>query len=342
MILGEIMNKIKYYIGRLFNLSFKEFFKTIKIVSERSGKNKIIIFFDIIICSLKYQSGYVDYRIFYFEELSSKQRKTFVTRGINNSYIKAMNDPKYFDSFNNKVKFNKIFSKYIGRDYVYLDNNYEEFLSFVKKHKTILVKPIDLQCGKNIEKIIINKSINLKKLYDQLNSNKQLLVEQYIIQSKEMNKLFPNSVNSLRIVAGYKNGKSKILFRAIRIGNGKNVVDNFNHGGMYSVISEQGIITNPAIDRQGNIYEKHPVTKTPISGFKIPYFKEALKMIETVSKKIPEVGLVGWDIAITDNGPILIEGNQYPGYDIYQSKIHLNDDKTGVRPIFDEFIFKKK
>ena len=132
------------------------------------------------------------------------------------------------------------------------------------------------------------------------------------------------------------------MFRAIRIGNGKNVVDNFNHGGMYSVVNEKGIIDKPAIDKKSNIYEVHPVTNTKIVGFEIPYFKQVIKLVKEAAKIVPEVGLVGFDVAITNNGPVLIEGNQLPGYDIYQSKIHLNSDGTGMKPYFDKVIYETK
>ena len=187
-----------------------------------------------------------------------------------------------------------------------------------------------------------SKNLNtVQKLYEQLKNNGQILIEEYVKQHSKMNALFPYSVNTLRIVSAYKDGKVTILFRAIRIGNGKNVVDNFNHGGMYSVINEKGIIEKPAIDKNSNIYEVHPVTKTSIVGFEIPYFKEAIKMVKEAAKVVKEVGLVGFDIAITENGPVMIEGNQLPGYDIYQSKIHLNEDGTGMKPFFDEVIYSK-
>lgn len=333
---------MKYYIKRLFDMDYKKMLETVNKVHERSGKNKIVIFFDMIICSIKYQAGYMDYYVFNFENLSSKIRKTFITRGVNNSYIKTMNNREYYHLFDNKVEFNKLFKKFLKRDYLDLEHStYEEFIEFTSKHKLFMAKPTNMQCGKGIEKIEIKKQ-NLKNLYNKLMKNKQYLLEEYVKQSDEMNKLFPNSVNTLRIVSAYKNNKTTILFRAIRIGNGKNVVDNFNHGGMYSVINDKGIITKPAIDKKGNIYEVHPVTKTKIVGFEIPYFKEAIKMVKEASKVVKEVGLVGFDIAITNDGPVMIEGNQLPGYDIYQSKIHLNDDGTGMKPLFDEVIYNKK
>lgn len=331
-----------YYIKRLFSMNYKQMLTTIDKVHKRSGKSKIFIFFDMILCSIFYQAGYMDYYVFCFEDLKPKIRKTFITRGVNNQYIRTMNNREYYHLFDNKIEFNHLFQKFLHRDYLDLNtSSLEEFQIFTKKHPIFMAKPVDLQCGKGIEKIKVKENTNLKNLYQKLIENKQVLVEEYVLQHSKMNELFPYSVNTLRIVSAYKNGKTAILFRAIRIGNGKNVVDNFNHGGMYSVVNEKGIIEKPAIDKNGVIYTEHPVTKTEIVGFQIPYFKEAIAMVKEAAKVVPEVGLVGFDIAITEKGPVMIEGNQLPGYDIYQSKIHLNSDGTGMKPLFDQVIYGK-
>lgn len=331
-----------YYIKRLFSMNYKQMLTTIDKVHKRSGKSKIFIFFDMILCSIFYQAGYMDYYVFCFEDLKPKIRKTFITRGVNNQYIRTMNNREYYHLFDNKIEFNHLFQKFLNRDYLDLNtSSLEEFQIFTKKHPIFMAKPVDLQCGKGIEKIKVKGNTNLKNLYQKLIENKQVLVEEYVLQHSKMNELFPYSVNTLRIVSAYKNGKTAILFRAIRIGNGKNVVDNFNHGGMYSVVNEKGIIEKPAIDKNGVIYTEHPVTKTEIVGFQIPYFKEAIAMVKEAAKVVPEVGLVGFDIAITEKGPVMIEGNQLPGYDIYQSKIHLNSDGTGMKPLFDQVIYGK-
>ena len=331
-----------YYIKRLFSMNYKQMLTTIDKVHKRSSKSKIFIFFDMILCSIFYQAGYMDYYVFCFEDLKPKIRKTFITRGVNYQYIRTMNNREYYHLFDNKIEFNHLFQNFLNRDYLDLNtSSLEEFQIFTKKHPIFMAKPVDLQCGKGIEKIKVKENTNLKNLYQKLIENKQVLVEEYVLQHSKMNELFPYSVNTLRIVSAYKNGKTAILFRAIRIGNGKNVVDNFNHGGMYSVVNEKGIIEKPAIDKNGVIYTEHPVTKTEIVGFQIPYFKEAIAMVKEAAKVVPEVGLVGFDIAITEKGPVMIEGNQLPGYDIYQSKIHLNSDGTGMKPLFDQVIYGK-
>ena len=45
-------------------------------------------------------------------------------------------------------------------------------------------------------------------------------------------------------------------------------------------------------------------------------------------KRIPQVRYIGWDIAFTNNGPVMVEGNEYPGYGLVQH-FKLKDSKTG-------------
>ena len=309
------MKKIGYYMKRILNMNFTEMFKTINKIHNRSGKSRIFIFFDMIYCSYKYLAGYTDYFLFYFEDLPNETRKTYITRGVNNGYLKTLNDSTYYHFFRNKVEFNQKFEEFIGREYLDLrKTNLKKFEKFLKKHSVIMVKPIDQSGGANVSKIVIDKTTNIEKLYEVLLQTKQYLVEDYVRQHKEMNRLCKASVNTLRIVTVRKNNHTTVMLRAIRIGNGIRDVDNFHSGGMYTLFDEKGVITKPAMDREGKLFEIHPVSNVAIKGFKIPFYKEAIAMAIKASEKIPEVGLVGWDIAITDKGPILIEGNEIINY----------------------------
>ena len=191
------MKKIKYLLTRISKMDYKRFFKTINNINKKTGKSRIYLFFDIIYCGLKYQAGYLDYNLFEMYDLNKEQRKTIITRGINNEFVKKYNNPKYTKYFNNKVLFIKKFSKYIGRDWLLIDNNFEDFDALLKKHKKLIAKPINLQCGKGIE--IIENGDNLKT-YEQLEKNGQLLVEEILTQCKELSDLHPTSINTLRVV----------------------------------------------------------------------------------------------------------------------------------------------
>lgn len=335
------MNKLVYYIKRVFSLNFKNFFKTINKISKRSEKLGIIIFFDIVLSSILYGSGYVDYDLFCFENIPFKKRKTYITRSINNQYIKKLNNRKYYKYFDDKDLFNEKFEKFIKRDYLNLNKcSYKEFENFVKKHNTFIAKPIDGTGGIGIEKIKVNK--NTKKVYETLINNKQFLVEECVVQSEYMSKLYPNSVNTIRVVTLRVNDVTHVVARILRIGNKGNIVDNFHKDGMYTTLDEYGMVLYPAVDRNGDIYEIHPETNVSIIDFKIHNFEEIDNFVKEASKVIPEVGYVGWDIAITDKGPVLIEGNHLPGYDLYQSRIHLDESGNGKKPLFDKIIYPSK
>ena len=68
------MKKLKYLFGRIKNMNFKKMFDTIDDIHSRSGKSKVFILFDMIICAFRYQSGYVDYLLFEMWNLNHKER----------------------------------------------------------------------------------------------------------------------------------------------------------------------------------------------------------------------------------------------------------------------------
>ncbi|MDD3392628.1 MAG: sugar-transfer associated ATP-grasp domain-containing protein [Bacilli bacterium] len=325
--------KLKYLFKRFYNMDFKNMFSTINKVESKTHKSKIVIFFDIIYCGFKYQAGYSDYYLFEMYKMNRKERKTVVTRGVNNSLIKFFNNAKYCDYFRNKVKFNQRFDKYLNRKWLYL-NEYDEFIDFIKPLKEIIVKPIDGTCGKKIEKITIkNKDYN--ELFNYLKTNNLLLIEEVIKQHDKLNKLHPTSINTIRIVTIAYQDKATILTAFLRIGNGK-VVDNFNSGGMVAPVNiKTGIIHFPALDKDGHLYKKHPLTNINIIDFKVPYFKEAKELCMRAALEIPEIRMIGFDVAITPDGPVLVEGNEFPGHDIYQLPPHRKGN-IGLLPDFEK------
>ncbi len=318
-------------------MNYKNFFVTINQVHEKNRRSRILIFFDIIYCGLKYQAGYIDYYQFAMYKMNARERKTVITRGINNRITKKYNDMKEAYKFEDKALFNKLFAKYLKREWLYLDDNYAAFEKFLKGKKEIIVKPLSLSCGKGVEKIEVAKH-DPHELYETLIKNEQLLVEEVAVQHAKLNELYPYSVNTLRIVTLNK----KVVAALLRIGNYSNVVDNFNHGGMVTTIDiKTGKIEFPAIDKACNVYYEHPQTKTKIVGMVIPMWKEVIALCEEACEVVPEIGYVGWDVCLGPNGPSLIEGNDFPGHDLYQLPVHRNDN-YGLLPVFEAAMKEEK
>ncbi len=329
------MKKIKYLIKHIFYMDYKSFLKAINRISKEIHKSKIFILIDIIKCVIKYQAGYVDYELFEMYKMTDEERKTVITGGKNTALIREYNNPEYIKYFNSKLKFNEKFNEYLNRDWLEIKDNFEEFQKFCNKHKEIVVKPDNASCGKGIE-IIDTTRKDLKGLFKDLIKNNQILIEEKVVQCKELNNLYPYSINTIRVVTL----KSNIVVALLRIGDKKNVVDNFNHGGLVCPINiETGRVEYPAVDKQKNTYQKHPLTKEKIIGLKIPKWEEIKKLCIEASKIIPEVGYIGWDVCVGENKPFFIEGNEYPGFDLYQLPAHRKDN-IGLLPKFMEAINK--
>ena len=109
-------SKLQYYMRVCKGASFEKFFKVLDNAHERSGKNKIYLFFDMLHCMKRYGAGYNDYVIFEFWNLDAKQRDTYLTRFRSKKLMMFMNDHSYAHIFNNKNEFNEVFKAFIGRE----------------------------------------------------------------------------------------------------------------------------------------------------------------------------------------------------------------------------------
>ena len=312
-------------VGRLFS--------TAKEIAQKTGRNRVSIFFDIIYCGMKYSAGYMDYKVFEFYNLNRKQRATYVTRGYNNELIRTLNDKAYWDDFMDKVKFNRKFHNQLRRDWLEFEGCTEEQLAnFCRNKEWIISKPLDACCGKGIEKLRVSDYPTIRELYEYLKGIGCGLVEEVVVQHPDMSKIYPDAVNTIRTATILTGDKVTVVYAFVRIGNKGHVVDNLNSGGMAAPLDvETGVIKRPAADKDGIVYERHPQTKAQILGAQIPFWPQAVALCKECARVIPQVRYVGWDVAITKDGPVIIEGNQFPGHDILQLPVHV-PDKIGMLP----------
>lgn len=330
------MKKIKFIFKKIKGFQYKNFFNIINKIHKKTKINRIYLFFDIIRTAIKYGNGYMDYFEFEFYLLNDEERQTYITAYINSNIVKKYNDKEEMKKFDDKLTFNKMYKKYLKRDYLDLsDSSIEEFKKFTQKHKKIICKIPDGTGGKGIKIIEIDKNTNIEDLYNSLINDNLILVEEYLIQHEEMNKLYSESVNTLRIITFLDENGVHILKTILKIGNGGHV-DNFSSGGMYTFVNEEGRVFVPAIDEKGNIFKTHPISKTKIIDFEVPMYKEIVKLINEVGKVNKKVRYIGWDIAVSKNGPVLIEGNPFSG--IFQVKPSISGIKTGDLPNFRKYM----
>lgn len=311
--------------------NYKRYYQDLKELSKKNHKSAILMFIDTAISCVFFKSGLQDYLNYKFYDKNFKERSTYATIGYQHKLYLLAANYKYAPFFSNKVNFNHNFKKYVKRECRSYEDGLEEITKFIKEHKYIIRKPISGLGGASVEKIETKNIKDIKEFYENLNKD-NCLIEELIIQNKEWSKLNPGSINTIRVVTKCVDGKSDILFAAARIGSGDSVVDNFHSGGVgVSVNIQKGILEGKAIDKKNRESDYTPTTKIKVDGYPIPYFKEIVKMTKEAAKVNDDVNIVGWDVAITDNGPLIIEGNRGPGMDLIQ--VLLN---RGVKPDLEE------
>ena len=319
------MSRLSFFFKRLVRMDWKAMWKTTKILKERSGKSRLWLLCDMLRCALKYNAGYVDYKIAEMYRLTDEQKKTQITRGLSNTIVRRMNDKAYWYLFDDKATFNRLFKDEVNRDWIELSDE-------------LSCKPLEGSSGVGIERHTKEEWRGREEAFlQELRDKKIGIVEERVIQHPKMAEMCPTSVNTIRIATLLGDKKQGIVYAFLRIGNGK-VMDNVDQGGMAARIDlESGTLLTVGADKQGNTYTEHPMTHTPIIGFQIPYFKEACDRCLKAAQKVPQMRFVAWDVAITEKGPVFIEGNSFPSHAVPQFAAHYPDG-IGIMREFREFI----
>ena len=327
------ISKAKIIMRRVKGASFQRMNQNIHAIHKETGKNRFCIFVDMLWCTAKYGVGYLDYHVFGFANNKGKNRNTFMTMHHNIGLTRLVNDTNQYPIMNNKLLFMQTYKDFIGRDWVDLTESGADGLKTLCQNRaTVFAKPISSFGGTGVERIETDETTDFEALTNRLLEGGQNLVEQAVVQHEKLNELCSASVNTLRIVTLNVNNKSHFLYALLRVGSGNNHVDNISSGGMYTLIGDDGVLHFPAFcDTTGLYYDEHPLTHTSFLGFAVPMFPEAAELCLKAAQVNPGLAYIGWDVAITPNGPVLIEGNILPGYDMAQNaKFH--PDGKGLLP----------
>ena len=333
------MSRITFVLKRVMKMDFSRMRQTARMLHKKTGKSTLWLLADMARCAAKYNAGYMDYKIAEMYKLSDAQRRTVITRGLSNEIVRRMNDKAYWHHFDDKTQFNTLFSKWVNRDWIKIDESLtqETLEGFLKKHKDCIFKPLEGSSGQGIEKYTEKDWQDLPAFREMLIENGPAILEEIVIQHPEMAKMCPTSVNTIRIATLIGEKQQGIVYAFLRIGNGK-VMDNVDCGGMAARVDlESGKLLTVGADKQGNTFDTHPMTGTPIIGFTVPYFEEAKKMCLEAMQVVPQVRFVAWDVAITEKGPVFIEGNSFPSHAVPQFAAHYPDG-IGIMPEFRKFM----
>jgi len=183
---------------------------------------------------------------------------------------------------------------------------------FKKLDREVVVKNDEGSGGKSI-KFIHSSLFDM----DTLKSIDNVLLQPVVKQNAALDELYPQSVNTLRVMTHLQdNGEIIKKFAILRFGIGGSRVDNLSTGGGFVPLTNDGKTGQYAYDINGfNLGKAHPETGFKYNTIKVPSFKKAIKLCTEYHNKFPYQRLISWDICIDERGdPKLIEwntGNQF-------------------------------
>ncbi len=338
-----------------------EFFK--QLLNDPDRKQLLRIVYELGVLLIKYHEMPNHYFSRYLFKKNIENFKDYLPNNFfdrkikpsfNNISVKEVLDNKlYFDMFFNKVniKVPEVIMFNIRNIFVYNNisipvrnvNDFKALLNDIFNTNSIdslfIKKTNSSSGGSNIYKFYRDESMQDIKLTEEIFFqvvNSEYVFQKTVRQHYELNRLNPSSLNTIRIDTFMNiKGEIEIISAYIRMSINNICVDNISQGGCAVGID----IETGKLNKQGyssiytlgvKVLEEHPITGTIFEDFVIPQFNEVKELVKRVASYIPEIRLIGWDVAISDVGPVLIEGNS--DYDIRR-----NDFVSGgyrANPVF--------
>jgi len=143
---------------------------------------------------------------------------------------------------------------------------------------------------------------------------KAFMIQERFNQHERLNNLFPNSVNTLRLVTYLKNDKAQLFDGFLRAGVGTLCCDNWAAGGILGGIDMTTGRASKIWKYKpgcGTSVSVHPDTKFVLGDLEFPWFEQSCDLVREIHQKyFYGFHSIGWDIAAGPDGPSIIEGNE--------------------------------
>lgn len=164
------------------------------------------------------------------------------------------------------------------------------------------------------------------------------IVEEYITQHETLAKLNPGAVSIIRFYSVSSPAGNYVFAPVLTTAITRSVSNGCQDALTAMIDIRTGEVITDAVDQNQLVeYAAHPVTGVQFKGFQIPYWQECLELMRKALPLADRIANIGWDVAITQTGPLLIEANTIPGFNTAQYRGYAwVTEGWGYQPLFDE------
>lgn len=205
---------------------------------------------------------------------------------------------------------------------IFLDSNRniiskEKAIEIIEKENAIFVKPSINTCGGDGCKVFDKDSgyneLSASLINNIFNEYKTDFAIQKLVKNHEsLKKIFPNALNTFRVITYIMDGKIKNSPGILRMGVGKARIDNASSGGIFVGINDDGTLLENAMNDFGNVLniKSHPDTGVVFKDYKVEKYYKIIEAAKRFHSCVPQVGVINFDFSLDENGnPVLIEAN---------------------------------
>lgn len=221
-----------------------------------------------------------------------------------------------------KILFSAFFGEALGKRFIvptvgkiesngmvkcFKDHKMMSLSKFIKNQSDeLFVKKISGECGDGCYLLSSDSDIDE---FTQTTKGSVFIIQNKLVQHELINRINPSCINTIRIITivGKKSNSPHLFAQYMRVGCNA-INDNRATGGVGVAISRSGIMQKYGVGHH-KVETRHSVTNHIYEGTIIPYWNEAVELTINAHKALLDVPSIGWDVAITPDGPVLIEGN---------------------------------
>ena len=289
----------------------EEIFRLAPVYAQRQDRENLRM--DMRFCRYAYGFQPDEYEVYKLEEKNMAQRRAYVSDIERYRYVYRINDIIDVGLFFDKYATYKAFVPYYHREAIFLEKSahFEAFQQFVRRHPVFVKKRVELSKGDSVA--LVNTAVpgfNLRDCFNRMIAEGRHILEEKIVQSDTMAKLNPSSVNTVRCITFNTRKGIRVAYCFLKVGCAGSFVDNGGAGGiLIGINKDNGKLDTEGFDEFGTRYVQHPSTNTVFNGYQLPEWKTMIELCKELSAKTPTVRYIGWDMAHTDEGWVIVEGN---------------------------------
>lgn len=198
-----------------------------------------------------------------------------------------------------------------------ISNELQGYEALLEHDYDVMFKPVDGACGIGIfhlrsvggKLMVKGKVIGVDELKKMVSSGRYIIQQFINNQHEGMSRLYPDACNTLRITVAREGSATRVLGRMCMLGAHGTDCSNWHFGGVSVNLKEDGTLDKYGYCKIDKKVTAHPDTGVTFEGYKIPYFDEAIALAKRATECFYGFCSIGWDVAITADGPTLIEGN---------------------------------